>query len=84
MHEIFPVVGGVAIGLLALRIAEPRLRTAFLVILSVLVGVIATVISGEALVSWAFLLIDIPLVFGSAIVAAVAVPWVYRRVTHAH
>ena len=83
MHEIFPVVGGIAIGLLALRIASARLRTAFVVVLSVILGVIATIISGEALVNWAFLLIDIPLVFGSALVAATVVPWVYHRVTHA-
>jgi hypothetical protein len=27
---------------------------------------IATIVSGEALISWSFLLVDIPLVFGSA------------------
>jgi hypothetical protein len=34
---------------------------------SVVAGVLATVVSGEWRISWAFLLIDIPLVAGSAV-----------------
>ena len=36
--------------------------------LSVVAGMVATVVSGEWRISWAFLLIDIPLVAGSAVI----------------
>ncbi|MDI3338940.1 MAG: hypothetical protein QJR03_00235 [Sphaerobacter sp.] len=81
MHEIFPVAAGVLVGLLAFRVASSRLRALLIAGLSVVFGVIATIISGEALISWAFVLIDIPLVLGSAIVTLVAVTyWTQRSI----
>jgi hypothetical protein len=79
VHEIFPIVAGIAIGLGVLRIASPRLRTLAFVVLCVLAGVAATFISGEALISWAFVLIDIPLVMLAAIGTVVLAPRVAHR-----
>lgn len=60
MHELFPVAAGAAVGLLAFRVASMRLRVLLVAVLSVVFGVIATAISGEALISWSFAVVDIP------------------------
>ncbi len=73
MNELFPIAAGVFVGLLAFRIAQPRLRAAALVVLSVLFGFAASAVSGELVLSWGFLLIDIPLVFLAATATALAV-----------
>jgi hypothetical protein len=41
-------------------------------ILSVVAGFLATVVSGESRISWAFLLVDIPLVAGCAVIGFLA------------
>ena len=38
MHEVFPVVAGVLVGLMTMRIANMRLRTLAFVVLSVIFG----------------------------------------------
>ena len=48
---------GLVIGLL-----RPSLRVPIVGVLIITFGVLATVVSGEYLISWSFLLIDIPLV----------------------
>ncbi|MCS7051078.1 MAG: hypothetical protein NZL87_05645 [Thermomicrobium sp.] len=63
MGELLPISAGVVVGLLCWRIASPRLRTAVLVILSVVFGALASFLTGELALTWGFLLIDIPLVF---------------------
>ncbi|MFN3337835.1 MAG: hypothetical protein ACK42I_10095 [Thermomicrobium sp.] len=63
MGEILPISAGVVVGLLCWRIASVRLRTAALVILSVIFGALASLLTGELALTWGFLLIDIPLVF---------------------
>lgn len=63
MGEILPITAGVVVGLICWRIASVRLRTAALVVLSVIFGTLASAINGELALTWAFLLIDIPLVF---------------------
>ena len=78
MNEVFPIVAGAITGLAVLRIESTRLRVAVLAVLSVLLGMVATIASGEALLSWAFVLIDIPLVFFSAI-AAISVTYAWHR-----
>jgi len=68
MNEIFPIVFGMASGLLVYRWrASGWTRLAMLFGLSIVLGNIATIVSGEVLISWSFLLVDIPLVFGSAL-----------------
>lgn len=63
MQEILPISAGVVVGLICWRIASLRLRTAALVILSVVFGFLASLLTGELALTWGFLLIDIPLVF---------------------
>ncbi len=82
MGEVFPVVAGLAVGIVALRILDLRLRIALMAVMSLVFGVIATFISGEALISWAFVLIDIPLVLVAAVATVVIAPRVVERFAH--
>ena len=61
VEELLPVASGLVIGLI-LGLLRPALRVPIGVVLIIAFGVIATVVSGEYLISWSFLLIDIPLV----------------------
>lgn len=83
MNEVFPIIAGVFVGLIAMRVANVQLRTLAFVALSVVFGVAATTLSGEFAIGWAFLLIDIPLVMLSAagtVAVATFVPrWVAER-----
>ncbi len=67
MAEIFPIVAGLLCGLV-LGSLTARRRVLVGLAFSVVAGVLATVVSGEWRISWAFLLIDIPLVAVSAVV----------------
>ena len=61
MHELFPIVSGLLLGA-ALPLIRPQIRLEVGVSVSVLLGTLATIISGEYRIGWEFLLIDIPLV----------------------
>jgi uncharacterized membrane protein YccC len=61
MNELLPLVSGLIVGL-ALGLLAPRLRFLTGAIAAVVLGTLATVVSGEFKLSWAYLLIDIPLV----------------------
>jgi hypothetical protein len=71
-NEFLPIVSGIVLGSI-LGYLRPELRLRVGVVLVVLLGVLATVASGEFRISWGFLLIDIPLVAVSAGVALVAI-----------
>ncbi len=80
MQELLPVVGGLFLGLL-LGLVRPSMRVPVGAVLIVALGVLATVVSGEFLISWAFLLIDVPLVAISTAVGLVVthrLRWVRR------
>lgn len=62
MQEILPISAGVVVGLLCWRISSPRRRAVALVLLSVIFGFLASLLTGELALTWGFLLIDIPLV----------------------
>jgi len=79
MSELFPILAGLAIGLVVQRIASPRWRAVALFLLSVLAGATASFISGELFVSWDFLFFDIPLVFAAAVAMTLALTWWRRR-----
>ena len=66
MEELFPIAAGLLCGLL-LGSLTARRRVVVGLAFSVVAGVLATVVSGEWRISWAFLLIDIPLVAVSAV-----------------
>ena len=81
VEELLPVASGLAIGAI-LGLLRPSLRIPVGVALIVAFGVLATVVSGEYLVSWSFLLIDIPLVALSAaasLYVAHRLRWAPRR-----
>jgi hypothetical protein len=65
VEELVPVASGLVIGLI-LGLLRPSLRVPVGLVLIIAFGVLATVVSGEYLISWSFLLIDIPLVAVSA------------------
>jgi len=65
VEELLPVASGLVIGLI-LGLLRPSLRMPVGLISIIAFGVLATVVSGEYLISWSFLLIDIPLVAVSA------------------
>ena len=66
LEELLPVASGLVIGLI-LGLLRPSLRVPVGLVLIIAFGVLATVVSGEYLISWSFLLIDIPLVAVSAV-----------------
>lgn len=76
MHEIFPVVAGALVGIIAMRIASLQIRTIVIAVLSVAFGVAASAVSGELALSWEFVLVDIPLVA----ISALATIFVVRRI----
>jgi hypothetical protein len=79
MHEVFPVLAGVIVGLVVPTVvSRSNVRWIALVALSVGFGVVATWISGELAISAAYLLVDIAQALGAAIATAVLVG-VWRR-----
>jgi hypothetical protein len=69
VNEIVPFLGGLLIGLLYRRGNLSRIWAATA---ALAVAIIATIISGEFLISWAFLLIDVPIVLVSAAIGYLA------------
>jgi hypothetical protein len=65
VEELLPVASGLVIGSI-LGLLRPSLRVPIGVVLILTFGALATMVSGEYLISWSFLLIDIPLVAISA------------------
>jgi hypothetical protein len=75
MQEIVPLGFGFMLGTL-LGLVTPRLRLASGALLAVALGVLSSVVTGETAVSWAFVLIDIPLVSIAAVVGLLAGRWI--------
>lgn len=61
MQELFPMACGLLLGV-ALGFVRPTLRLGLGALLAVVLGTLATVITGEFKTSWGYLLVDIPLV----------------------
>lgn len=72
MNELFPVVAGAAVGVV-LASLRPGVRRILGAVCALLVGVTATIVSGEYRVGWEFLLIDVPLAAAGAYLAHRAV-----------
>jgi hypothetical protein len=68
LTEVFPVLTGILIGI-GLGWVRPQARLWLGSTLAILGGLLATIVSGEFRLSWAYLLIDIPLVAGASILA---------------
>lgn len=71
-NELFPIASGLIVGAI-LPLSRPRMRVVGALVASVLLGVVATVISGEYKSGWEFLLIDIPLVAVCAVASFLTV-----------
>jgi hypothetical protein len=61
MQELFPLACGLLLGV-GLGVVRPTLRLPVGAALAIVLGLLATVITGEFKTSWAYLLFDIPLV----------------------
>ena len=70
MLELVPLGLGLALGI-GLVLLRPSLRLPVGAVLVVCLGVLATVVTGEAQISWAFVLIDIPLVAVAAVLGLI-------------
>ena len=83
MLEVFPIAAGILLGLILLRISNPRLKTVLFIVGSLVFGVMATVISGEFKITWEFVLLDIPEVMLSAAAVVLLAPrakhWLAER-----
>ena len=71
MNELVPMAFGMIVGLLIGTLTARRRLIVWLSASAVL-GTAATVLTGEWRISWAFLLVDIPMVAGTAVLAHLA------------
>lgn len=71
MQELFPLACGLVLGAL-LGAVRPSIRLPVGAALAIVLGVVATVATGEFTTSWSYLLIDIPLVALAATVGLAA------------
>ena len=80
MDEVFPVLGGIVIGLATQTIRALWVRALLIGILGAAVGAFASWVSGELAVSWIYLFIDIGQVLVAAVMTGVLVKvWLRRR-----
>jgi hypothetical protein len=77
MQELFPVALGIVAGGL-IGLLRPGLRVAVGAALAVVLGTLATIVTGEFRVSWEFVLFDIPLVAVCTVLTHILV----RRMRH--
>jgi hypothetical protein len=81
MQEFVPLISGFAVGL-ALSAVRPSWRWWLGAVLAVAFGVAATVVTGEFATSWAFVLIDIPLVAAASACGSLVGRRGVRRTPH--
>ena len=81
MDELFPVVSGVVLGIVVAGI-RPSLRLWIGIPVSIVLGLAATVLSGEFEVGWEYLLVDIPLVAVSAGLSFTLARTAFLRMRH--
>ena len=67
MDEVFPVLAGIAIGLVAARVSSRGLRALLVGALGIAFGFAASWLAGELVISWVYLLIDIAQVIGASV-----------------
>ena len=80
MDEVFPVLGGIALGLASYAVRPLWLRAVVVVILGAGIGAVATWISGELAVSPLYLLVDAVQVIVAAVLTGGLVEfWLRRR-----
>lgn len=80
MNEIFPLLGGVALALVAGQF-QPRWRWIVLGLLAPIIALTASWISGEFARDWRFVLLDMVEVALAALAVATLLAW-RRRASH--
>jgi hypothetical protein len=78
MEEVFPVLAGVVVGLAISSVRLMWLRIFLLVVFGLGFGFMASWISGELAMSWAYVLIDTAQVIGAGAMTTVGIT-VWRR-----
>lgn len=81
MQELFPIVSGIIAAVLTRQMVAPKTRLATLVAVSLVVGFLASMLSGELVISWGFIWVDALIVLAAASVTAVAMTAWTRRTT---
>ena len=80
MEEVFPVLAGVAVGLVAHLVGPIRLRAILIGVFGLAFGACASWISGELATSWVYLVIDTAQVLGASVMTAFLVSvWLQRQ-----
>ncbi|HXJ77590.1 MAG TPA: hypothetical protein VMS64_02815 [Candidatus Methylomirabilis sp.] len=80
MDEVFPVLAGIAIGLVAARVSSNILRALLIATLGIAFGFAASWLAGELAISWVYLLIDTAQVIGASVLTTgLVVMWRHRR-----
>jgi hypothetical protein len=77
MDEIFPLLGGVILGLAASQF-QPKLRWAVVGLIAPFVALTASKISGELELDWRFVVLDLAEVALAAVAATAVVAWQRR------
>ena len=70
MDEVFPILGGVVVGLITHLVGPIRLKAILIGSLGVAFGALASWVSGELALSWVYLVIDIAQVVGASVMTA--------------
>lgn len=78
MGELLPILSGLIVGGI-LGLLRPSLRLPLGLALAVPLGVLATFLTGEHEISWAFVLIDIPIVGFAAMAGLSLARWLRSR-----
>jgi hypothetical protein len=78
MSELVPLYSGALLGLLV-GFVRPSQRVPVVVVLSILLGIGASAVTGELSITWEYVLVDIPLVAASATVGMAVARGVARR-----
>ena len=80
MEEVFPVLAGVAVGLVAHLVGPIRLRAILIGVFGLAFGACASWISGELAISWVYLVIDPAQVLGASVLTTFLVSvWLRRQ-----
>jgi hypothetical protein len=80
MEEVFPVLAGVAVGLVAHLAGSIRFRALLIGVFGVAFGACASWTSGELAVSWVYLLVDTAQVMGASVMTLfLARLWLRRQ-----
>ena len=78
MSELFPLAAGLLVGALLARSFTGRTLWALIALAAVAIGFCATLISGEWLSSWDFVLVDIPEALVTMLLGVTLVRWAAR------